>query len=607
MSALAQLAALLRKRGGASADERDALAKLAAELGEPLPDLAAENEPTPQDERRAAELSAYLMFGEFDKAMRLLGEGPVNFAARFGPERLTPVHTAVRERAPVELLRAFALTPEALAAQDAHGYTAFEYLPRYDPKQELYALLYTPDRSIEFTRSEEMLELYAPFFGPLRGARHWYEAENIPEKQQETVNYVLTSDFDADELLLLCYYDNAFFKLNKKKILALSNKRLIATTDGKTTNSFPYEGLDPGDPELRKILNSVLGKEDETVPDLLRALRDAGVFPQLAELARLTASHYGGHREPALRAYPEEYKLKYLQLFAAIIRADGLLHAREQLQLYEVFCELDCSLERRRTVLLTMESPNAFDKLLDDFEELVKDLPETEKRKFIVSLDKDLHVMARIDAEVHETEFNLLQKFERRFGVSIETTTAITAILNLDKEVHNGKLDAKQYGEQLKAQIRAAEDQGAPLAALFFSGSVMSLGTAALDKGLDVLNGWLEAGVEIPELHDMVAGLLGMAAGGLSVFQGLEFLKSNSQRVQHTRRRRLVEALLENHRNAQVALSDDLAWLSEERLSPSAEYASDLSALFERLKAARDAGQNVQRQLEAHYEEALRS
>lgn len=205
------------------------------------------------------------------------------------------------------------------------------------------------------------------------------------------------------------------------------------------------------------------------------------------------------------------------------------------------------------------------------FEECVDELTESDEvLRFATMIN--LVEVAKADEVVVERESDALASTADKLGVNDEQLDEINEFVDTMREVRERGLDDDRAEQTIKSAVSGLAGVGVPVAAVYFSGSIIGLSAAGVTSGLAALGLGL----------GMVPGIGVAVAIGTATFLGVKYVadtrrRDKEQSVKAEREQR-AQRLVQN-------LQEMIAYLTERvsELQASAEQASANKEAIEKL------------------------
>ncbi|MBN2695511.1 DoxX family protein [bacterium] len=181
-------------------------------------------------------------------------------------------------------------------------------------------------------------------------------------------------------------------------------------------------------------------------------------------------------------------KQNYLSFLIELIKADKVIEKREFNDLYMLFTQSKLESEGRILLVKELFSEDIQFVIENRILDITKELTQNEKAIIQFSLVKDLVRLSRADDNVHEKEeefiSNVAMKLYPRKEDAFKIIQLAEESVECDKKLLKGELSEKDFEEQSQKIAASAAAIGVPVAALYFTGSLIGLGAAGIKGGL---------------------------------------------------------------------------------------------------------------------------
>lgn len=364
-----------------------------------------------------------------------------------------------------------------------------------------------------------------------------YIAPNIPEKKLNGAIKGITGDSVTPHQVLLVY-DATLWGGAGDGIL-LSKDTLFYKPLLSDAHSVKFTDILSVD-YRRKISVDKKGKENISESVLIETLQGKSWsienennidFKVLAEwLERIHAASLERKEDEtkierrSLEDMPPDVRQTYLKIIINfLLDGDGILDEKECSQLYSLIARLNLSAENRSDLLMYQDAPEPVDELVETMCACLDDLA---RQEIIFSLTKDLiyiHMQTRSeDADHQDSPF--IAEFAARNGVSEEQMALFRKAIDNERKIFDDDADDSSLETGFRNIASGAVAVGVPLAALYFSGSVIGLGATGITSGLAALGLGGVFG-----LSSMATGIGAVILIGLGAKKGLEHLTGQNE------------------------------------------------------------------------------
>lgn len=257
----------------------------------------------------------------------------------------------------------------------------------------------------------------------------------------------------------------------------------------------------------------------------------------------------------ALEARPENVKVLYARVLAALCLVDGRLDPREVEYLYVFMSRIglgtDSREEVRRSLDVEETQPEDLVRLV---EEVVAEVSDN-KEEISVSIVKDMTQVSRADGAVLPPEEESIRAVaEARFGERADQIIELAGkAVEYEEALIKGDVNSSELEKHSKEIAAVATAASVPITALFFSGSVVGLSAAGITSGLAALGlGGLLG------LSAMVTGIGTVVVLGVAAYTGARWLLGGKERELANQRESMIQEVIKCHQGAIEALTEDV-------------------------------------------------
>ena len=290
-----------------------------------------------------------------------------------------------------------------------------------------------------------------------------------------------------------------------------------------------------------------------------------------------------------LQTMPEDVKTLYIKVLAAQSLADCEADPREVSELYRFMAFLDIGPSARMEVrefmfLRDRDLPT----MAMELTSCVEDEEEKEAVKF--SIIKDMIRISKVDGTYSDEEQKSVTEIANRLydeEKARKVIELVEEIIERDDAILKGEVkmkELKEAGKQVAAQSAAI---GVPIAALYFTGSVVGLSAAGITSGLATLGLGGVLG-----LSGMVTGIGVVVVLGVLTYVAFWWALSGKEVIQKKRREHMIQEIIKIHQKAIANLSEDIhvmAGMIDEVRVKAATHDTKLSGLESNVKTLESA------------------
>lgn len=277
----------------------------------------------------------------------------------------------------------------------------------------------------------------------------------------------------------------------------------------------------------------------------------------------------------SLESMPMTIRLTYLKIVInSMLDDDGKIDEEEFSQLYSLIARLEIPADERFSLLLYQNKTRPTEQLIV---EMCEPLDEMAKQEIQYSLMKDLiYIQMHIkDNTVDYQTIPFIKKFAALCQISSEQMDLFKQTIDNDRKIFDDDADDSILEAGYRNIAKGAAAVGVPLAALYFSGSVVGLSAAGITSGLATLGlGGLFG------LSSMVTGIGAVILLGIGAKKGIEHLTGQNDIDKRKRKEALLFAVNKHLQKSINMLMQDINYFTGQL----AEEIKKSSSLAEREK-----------------------
>jgi len=230
---------------------------------------------------------------------------------------------------------------------------------------------------------------------------------------------------------------------------------------------------------------------------------------------------------------------EYAEIISLIVRIDS--NAKDRLQIRNYMC--DISIEEENDTLLHYLNDN---------------VPEGSFDILRKSLFKDILYIFRIINKSEDWNNNqFIIELQHKLQVEDNQLELIIAAIQNDEDILSQRKNDSQIKESMKELAAKAGAVGVPLAAIYFSGSVIGMGAAGITSGLATIGMGGLLG-----LSGMVTGLGMVVLIGVGAYKGIRKVTGVSEIENNKQRELMLQAIIKNAQKSLNYLIEDVNEIS---------------------------------------------
>ncbi len=400
-----------------------------------------------------------------------------------------------------------------------------------------------------------------------------YIKENVKKIAEKEKNVLVTPDIPENKLnnavkafkcedfyeSILAIYDDSMFN-NAKCGLVFTGERVIHNSYG----TFVYADIESVEHIVNITVNDK-GKENtdefiviKTKDGKEHKIKDDLTFANkknLAEFLNTIITDFKDFKEEnqltTISEMSEEFKKAYLKIIVNMTYVDdGEIDEKELAEILLLMTRLELSKDSRfdiRTYLTEISYENLVS--IEDFITIIKEHSESSHfQSLMISLAKDMINVHFSTNDSMSRDFKFLTENQSLFNLSDdEIDLAFSAVEN-DYKMLKEDLDdnaIKKNAEDLATKAAAA---GAPLAAVYISGSVVGMSAAGITSGLATLGMGM----------GMTGGLVVVGLIGIMTYKGLKHLTGANELDKYKTRELMLHEVIKQTQKTISLIIDDI-------------------------------------------------
>lgn len=374
-------------------------------------------------------------------------------------------------------------------------------------------------------------------------------APEIPEKN---LNHAIeVFDYKESPNTILALFNNSsIFGLGKEGILLTGEKFYL---NAKYSARIEYKDIESI--EYKEKTSTMIVNFKDGTNDWYSAPKDCLFLGELCEFLSKIVQDFDEYKEEdqspsILSKMPEDLKIAYLKIIINMTYVnDFIIDEKELAEILLLMTRLELSKKSRfelRIYLTEISHNNLID--IEEAIKVIKDLSEsTYFQSLMISLAKDLINVYFSTSESMSRDFDFLIKHQNLLNLSNEEIDFAFSAVENDYKMLNNDLDDNAIKKNAEELATKAVAVGAPLAAVYISGSVVGMSAAGITSGLATLG--LGMG--------MTGGLVVVGLIGVMTYKGLKHLTGANERDKYkTRELMLHEVIKQTHKTISLIIDD---------------------------------------------------
>ncbi|WP_414839248.1 hypothetical protein [Carnobacterium sp. TMP28] len=237
---------------------------------------------------------------------------------------------------------------------------------------------------------------------------------------------------------------------------------------------------------------------------------------------------------------------KYSQIMSLVAQNSLSLESRSSLRPYIGSTEK----KENTTVLLNILKDNC-----------IKEESNFELLK--LSLLKDiLNLFFKNNESYKWEEDKFILDFKENLNIDSKQVVGIIELLNIDKNIIKNKMNDNQIKKTMTDISAQAVSVGVPLAAIYFSGSVVGVGATGITSGLAALGMGGVIG-----LSSMATGIGMLAFIGVGTYKGIKKFSAVGESEKNTQRELLLQHIIKNQQLSITFMIEDINEVTKDLIS----------------------------------------
>ena len=290
---------------------------------------------------------------------------------------------------------------------------------------------------------------------------------------------------------------------------------------------------------------------------------------------------------------PEEVKILYVKTLVAQSLVGGEIDPKKVADIYLFMSQIGLEPNPRDQVRQLLETGESGPAGMLGFARDTVVKARSGRDEIAFSLVKDLVRVSRVGGEPAQAEREGIMEVAVEFGYDAEEAVSLAEkAIEQDEAFLKDEVSISELEKRSKDLAAQAASIGAPIAALYLSGSVVGLGAAGITSGL----AWLGFG-GILGLSSMLTGIGVVILLGGGVYAGGRRLMGGRERELKKQREHMIQEVIKRHQQAIVDLAGDINTIAakmEEYMSQSDRNETRLTQLEKELSTFRSALKTLQ-------------
>lgn len=336
--------------------------------------------------------------------------------------------------------------------------------------------------------------------------------------------------------------------------------RILKYADLKNASVYIVTETDSKGRERQKKFFKVIGKDNAVLVDKqtndFNPDKMADFLNDIVRMGESSENAFESTRQVMpLCDSDSETKLTYVKLVANFAFSDdGQVDGDEFAAIYNLMVRNDFAEQDRIAMRSYMFDAASMDPTQDLVANLIKIVPAGSLEATAISLIKDcIYINYKKGKELASwREEGFIKDLASRLSVTAEKIDFIVQVIKNDENILNNRLPDSEIEKAAKELAAKAAAVGVPIAAVYFSGSVIGLSAAGLTSGLASLGMGL----------GMVGGIGVAVLVGVAAYKGIKFLTSQGNVEACKQREKMIQNIIRNNQKSIKFLVDDTNYIS---------------------------------------------
>lgn len=244
-------------------------------------------------------------------------------------------------------------------------------------------------------------------------------------------------------------------------------------------------------------------------------------------------------------------KLAYIKIIVNFTYSDdNSIDSRELQDIYSLMERIKMTEEQRLDIIKYSNQP---DESTDDLIKTIFDnINEVTKKNVSPSLLKDLVFIQICTKKAHYEDSSFIMELAKKLSISKDGMDIIKKSIENDRKIFNREVDDKGLADGFSNILAGSASVGIPIAALYFSGSIIGLGATGITSGLAALGFGGVLG-----FSSMATGLGVLLLVGFGVNKGVKYLTGSDEiEARKKKEAMLIDVAKHQQRTIDLIISD---------------------------------------------------
>ncbi|MBP6282301.1 MAG: hypothetical protein KA384_09675 [Leptotrichiaceae bacterium] len=400
-------------------------------------------------------------------------------------------------------------------------------------------------------------------------AKSVYVTPEIPEKKLN--NVITTYKCEDYKNSILAIYDNTLLGSAKEGLVFTGERFLF--NNGSVLLEFFYKDISSVK-YVKSIVINNKGKEEiehfisVSVDNKEHKLEKLGSFnyQEFEALLNNIIRDFEAYQEEdqlkTIAEMPEELKIAYIKVLINMTFSDDEKNDDQELaEILALMTKLDLKSTTRFEIrkYLTEISKENIEQVKTLIDVIKSNSESSHHKSIIISLVKDMINIYSSTKNIVSKDFDFLNTHKELFNISEEEIDLVYKAIENDYKILNEDLDDDAITKNLKELASKAASVGAPLGAVYLSGSVLGMSAAGMTSGLASLGMGGALG-----LSSMATGIGVAVILGVGVYKGMQHLTGANKLTKYTTRSLMLQGAIKQTQKTISLVIKDINYLIKE-------------------------------------------
>ena len=390
-----------------------------------------------------------------------------------------------------------------------------------------------------------------------------YITPEIPEKKLN--NAIKAFNCESFYESILAIYDNTIFGSAKEGLVFTGEK--IIYNNGKV-QEFIYSDIKSVEYKKDVTINekgkestneyTVITTNDQKKYKLIGLMTGSFNYKEFSNFLNTIITEFEDYKEEdqlkTISEMPDDLKISYLKIIINMTFVDDeKIDEKELAELFLLMTRLGLDKESRFAVRayiteIAQENIESIDNLL----EIIKNNSESSHyQSLMISLAKDLINVYFATKDTTNRDFKFLDENKNLFDLSDKEIDLAYDTIENDYKLLNDDLDDDAIKKNAKKLASTAAAAGAPLAAVYISGSVIGMSAAGMTSGLATLGMGM----------GMTGGLAVIGIIGVLSYKGVQHLTGANELDKYKTRELMLHDVIKQTQKTISLIIDDVNYI----------------------------------------------